>query len=183
VIYPDSITQFDRSKRELQAFWLFCVSVAGRNADMVAKKVNELMDDVPNNLFPFDWLWMVDVRKVLEKHKMGQYGRITRAIEESVNLDLNTATLDELMQVHGVGPKTARFFLLHSRKGAECAVLDVHILRFIRANGYPDVPESTPQSVKTYNKWEQIFLDLCAKLYPDMTIAEADLTRWIEGRK
>jgi thermostable 8-oxoguanine DNA glycosylase len=67
--------------------------------------------------------------------------------------------------------------LLHSRKDYIGAVLDTHLLKFIRAQGYIDAPKSTPPPSK-YAKWQKIFLDLCAKLFPDKTIAEVDLEIW-----
>lgn len=176
-IVPTSITNFNRNTRELQAFWLFCICVAGRNSKMVATKINQLMGDVPNNMFPFDWLRVQDIRSVLEKHKMGQYGRITKAIQQSLDLDLATVDFMDLEKIHGVGPKTSRFFLLHSRPNVEVAVLDTHILKWMQAN-FPahSVPATTPQ--KDYRTWENMFLIRAKDMFPGLSIAEIDLTIW-----
>ena len=177
IIIPTSITNFNRNERELQAFWLFCICVAGRSPKQVAAKVNQLTETIPNNLRPFDWFRMQDIRAVLEKHKMGQYSRITKAIQQSLDLDLTEADFIELEGVHGVGPKTSRFFLLHSRKNVELAVLDTHILKWLGEQVTDAaVPRKTPQ--KDYRFWETVFLAIAKAKFPEKTIAEIDLTIW-----
>jgi len=180
-IIPTSITNFNRNTRELQAFWLFCICVAGRNSKQVAIKVNKLLDEcIPSNSTPFDWLRMVKVRQVLEQYKMGQYTRISKAIEQSLDLDLSTVDFVELEKIHGVGPKTSRFFLLHSRKDVELAVLDTHILRWLGAQVTDAVvPKTTPQ--KDYRFWETVFLNVSKAKFPGMSIAEIDLEIWRTG--
>jgi|LakMenEpi03Aug12_release.lakeMendotaPanAssembly.Ray.scaffolds.fasta_scaffold655630_2 thermostable 8-oxoguanine DNA glycosylase len=179
-IIPTSITNFNRNTRELQAFWLFCICVAGRNSKQVAIKVNQLTDEIPNNLFPFAWLKMKDIRSVLEKHKMGQYTRISKAIEQSLDLDLRTVDFAELEKIHGVGPKTSRFFLLHSRKNVELAVLDTHILKWLGMQVTDAVvPKVTPQ--KDYRFWETVFINVAKARFPDMSIADIDLEIWKTG--
>ena len=58
---------------------------------------------------------------------IGQYGRMARAFWEAANLpyDLREVELKDLMRVHGIGPKTARLFLTHTRQNQRLAVLDV----------------------------------------------------------
>jgi thermostable 8-oxoguanine DNA glycosylase len=86
----------------------------------------------------------------------------------------------QLMGIYGISSKTANFFLTHSREGYIGATLDTHLLRWLRTKGY-DAPKSTP-SVKKYPYWEKIFLDLCAELWPNRSIAEVDLQIWKEMR-
>ena len=179
IISPTSVTNFNRSRRELEAFWLFSMFVAGKNSDFAAKKVQAVIDMCPVNMFLFDWLRVKDVDTVLRTARVGQYNRLTRAINESLDLDLQTASLQQLMNVHGVGPKTARFFLLHSRKDCNCAVLDTHVLKFLRDNGFPLAPKSTPNR-KDYGAWECIFLSICKLNYPSWSIADVDLRIWKE---
>lgn len=179
LINPTQITNFNRSRRELEAFWLFSLFVAGKNADFAAGKVKAVIDQCPVNMFLFDWLHLKDIETVLRTAKVGQYTRLTKAVQASLKLDLKTVTLSELLSIHGVGPKTARFFLLHSRKNCECAVLDVHVLKFLRANGYPLAPKQTPTR-KDYGAWEQIFLSICKIKYPQDAVADVDLEIWTE---
>ena len=177
MIEPSKITNFNRTDRELQAFWLFCIMVAGKNSDQTALKLKRMVENMPEGINPFDYFNKHDIHNFLVAHKVGQYGRISQAIKESINLDLRNATLDELMNVYGVGPKTARFFILHSRANAQVAVLDTHILKWLTMYGLKDVPDSTPNE-KEYIKWEKIFLDICDMFCGGMPIAQVDLNIW-----
>jgi DNA uptake protein ComE-like DNA-binding protein len=113
---PLKVENFSRTDRELEIFWLFCLCVAGKNADQTAVKVAALVKDVPQDVSILRWLATdEDLFLRLVACRMGQYVRIQRAINESAELDLRTATLKQLESVHGIGPKTARFFLLNTR--------------------------------------------------------------------
>jgi hypothetical protein len=43
MIQPTQITNFNRSEGELQAFWIFCIMVAGKNSDFAARVVSKLL--------------------------------------------------------------------------------------------------------------------------------------------
>lgn len=184
MIDPTKVTNFARNKRELEIFWVFCLFVAGKNSDIAANKINQLVHSIPGDCTLFDYFRNNGVRNTLEQIKIGQYNRLTKAIEQSLNIDLFVATLNELLNIHGVGPKTARFFIVHSRKGAKYAVLDTHILKYINAlELWDNVPAQTPNKTQ-YPIWEQRFIDICYKYYPNMSIAEIDLMIWkmVSGR-
>lgn len=177
-IDPVKITDFNRSDRELELFWLFCICVAGKNADQTAAKVGALAAMVPQDASLFRWLATDDDLLLrLVACRMGQYARIQRAISESAALDLRTASVFELQAVHGVGPKTARFFILHSRPGAWVAVLDTHVLRWMRERFDVKTPKSTPSGAQ-YLRLERVALDLIEANFPGLTVAEADLLIW-----
>lgn len=178
MIIPTQITNFNRTNRELQIFWMFCIFVAGRNSDFAASKVSQIMAKIPENKLPFDEIAQIDIRNMLVANKVGQYNRIAKALEQSFKLNLTTATLDDLLNIFGVGPKTARFFLLHTRKNCECAVLDTHILKWMRLKGFHMVPDTTPQKAEDYKYWERIFISRAKACYPNLSIAEADLLIW-----
>lgn len=178
MIDPTRITNFNRSDRELELFWLFCLMVAGKNADQMARKLTALCAGVPDDWRLFEWLIAMDLPLLLREHKIGQYTRIERAIRESARLDLRDCTVADLEAVYGVGPKTARFFLLHSRPGVEVAVLDTHILRWIREKTYFPAPQSTPPKGNKYSYWESIALSLMRSQFPRMAYADADLLIW-----
>jgi thermostable 8-oxoguanine DNA glycosylase len=112
----------------------------------------------------------------LKRHKLGQYNRIEKAFRGILQFEgrLDTVTLEELESVDGIGPKTARFFLLHSRPNQKIAVLDTHILKFLSEKGY-NVPKATP-SKKKYGQIEKDFLTECEKAGKD--VAEMDLEIW-----
>lgn len=63
--------------------------------------------------------------------------------------------------------KTARFiFGILGRRDCRYAILDVHILRWLKEQGVKKVPNSTPGR-KDYLRLEQEYLKLCDKLGRD----------------
>jgi hypothetical protein len=179
---PKNITAFNRTDAELQAFWLFSLFVAGKNSDYASQCLSRLLHKARwNEQNPFDYLRELGetgIHNALVAAKIGQYGRLTKAVTQSLSLDLRTATLQDLMSVHGCGPKTARFFLLHSRPQCECAVLDTHILAWMRSKGV-DAPAATPSGEK-YLFLERMFLNLAQSEFPTMSIAQIDLLIWMK---
>jgi thermostable 8-oxoguanine DNA glycosylase len=186
MIDPDKLTNYSRTEVQLQELWLFSIAVAGKPAFRIARQVSLFIRALPGgplfgDLLPFDRL-----KKILRAEgydglfahvldaRFGQHTRIAKAFAQSVDLDLRAATLDELMTVHGVGPKTARMFLLHSRRNQRLAVLDTHILKFLKTKRIK-VPKITPTGRK-YLKLETKFLALAdkAKVSP----AKFDLDIW-----
>ena len=183
-ITPTSITKFDRTERELQIFALFCLFVAGKNSDFAANKVEEVLKQFPKDSLPFAEFYMAEsVTDILIKAKVGQYTRLTKAINGLITLSnnegLSNLTLERLMSINGIGPKTAAFFIMHSREGERHAVLDTHILKWIKGNGYESAPKSTPPA-NQYAKWEFIFFNLVDKHFPSLSLAEVDLKLWTE---
>lgn len=181
MISPTQITNFNRTDRELQVFWLFCICVAGKNSDQTAAKIGKLIQtNVPDDILPFEWLKQNEhaIHNVLVANRIGQYGRIGQAIRESLGFDMRTVTLEQLESIHGIGGKTSRFFLLHTRPNAGCAVLDTHILKWM-ASICPDmdIPKATPPPSK-YKTLEKLFINLAQSYYPGMSIADVDLLIW-----
>lgn len=188
---PLEVTNYKRTQAELEAFWLFCLFVAGRNSDFgydcMRRVINSLNKGgrlLKTGKTPFEFIrqeqeWNINfIHNLLVANKVGQYTRYSRAINESLNLNLRTATLEELMDVYGIGPKTARFFLVHSRGELEYAILDVHILRWLR-QFYPNAPEATPINHDEYKRWEEKFLLVAKSQFPNAKdTAEIDLLLW-----
>ena len=170
-INPKKITDFNRTKADLELFAVFAVCVAGKNAQQTADKVNDNFRDVATptkQLTPFEAIKNLVNIKVfvayLKMAKMGQYRRIYRALRDLVEsgIDLKTCTVEELEAIHGIGPKTSRFIIMHSRPNQRLATLDTHILRWMRDQGI-ETPKATPQSKKLYKELEDKFLTLCDK--------------------
>jgi thermostable 8-oxoguanine DNA glycosylase len=181
LIDPKKITNFTRTQAELQSFFLFGLFCAGKNSDYAAKCLAKLLHNNEGET-PFEVLKNLGetgIHNALVASRIGQYTRLTKAIVDAVYLDLSTCTLEELMSVHGVGQKTARFFLLHTRPNCKVAVLDTHILKWLRDNGV-DAPQVTPTSVKQYKALEEKFLFLAGINFPFMSIADVDLTLWMK---
>jgi thermostable 8-oxoguanine DNA glycosylase len=182
MITPTNITNYNRTQSELEEFLMFAILVAGKTAKTQAEKLNQFLS---NSKFigvkPFKWMrYSFDVSghltEQLKRHKLGQYNRIEKAFRGILQFEgrLDTVTLEELESVDGIGPKTARFFLLHSRPNQKIAVLDTHILKFLSEKGY-NVPKATP-SKKKYGQIEKDFLTECEKAGKD--VAEMDLEIW-----
>jgi hypothetical protein len=181
LIDPKKITNFSRTQAELQSFFLFGLFCAGKNSDYAAKCLARLLANRTGDT-PFQILKELGetgIHNALVASRIGQYNRLTKAVMGAVDLDLATCTLEELMKVHGVGQKTARFFLLHTRPNCQCAVLDTHILKWLRDNQV-DAPQNTPTSVKQYKDLEEKFLFLANINFPFMSIADVDLTLWMK---
>ena len=186
-IYPTSITDFNRSKDQLEAFWLFCMFVAGKNSDYASRCLSKLIhaaklgkDIGEEGVFNyFKSIGETGVHNALVANKVGQYTRLTKGVMQSLDLDLRTCTLDDLLKIHGVGNKTARFFLLHTRRGCEYAVLDTHILAWMRNRG-EEVPKSTPTNSNVYRELEKRFRYLSRLAYPFLTDSQIDLLIWSE---
>lgn len=182
MIDPFNITNYERTEEELEEFLFFCVFVAGKSAPVIAEKTDGFYRAVKKSLYDplmddFDKLQAL-VHHARET-KLGKYDIFQRFFREYVERkpDLRTVTVDELMQFTGVGPKTARFFVLHSRPEAYVAVLDTHILRYMREFYGIDTPRQTPQSSKQYAVLEEKFLALFEDTVFD-TVAEYDLYIW-----
>jgi thermostable 8-oxoguanine DNA glycosylase len=187
VINVREITNFRRSEEELQGFLLFCIAVAGKNAELTARSVNKLLREFVPQGVPVFWHYFSKPERLdsdLRAVKIGQYGRIHRAIMQVADLLLGSETvagldLCQLLAVYGIGPKTARFFILHTRPGSRVAVLDTHILTWMRNKGY-GVPETaTPQNAARYGRLERAWLAEIETTFPGKTPAEADLLIWL----
>ena len=181
LIDPKNITNFERTDSKLQSFWLFSLFVAGKNSDYAANCLAKLLSKTGEQT-PFEYLrelGEIGIHNALVAAKVGQYTRLTKAIVQSLRLDLRSCSLVDLMDVFGCGPKTARFFLLHTRPDCECAVLDTHILAWMRGHGL-DTPKATPQNKKEYIYLERTFLSLAKRIYPQMSIAQIDLLIWMK---
>lgn len=192
MINPKQITKFDRTQSELEEFLIFCVLVAGKNSTQAAQKTADLIEaarEVSHKAAPFDALRSVyadhckglasSFRDWLASVKVGQHNRFAVTFAELVTLSfLDTVTFSRLEKIHGIGPKTARFFCLHSNPNyTNLAVLDTHILKWLKQH-FEDTPKSTPPAGKAYRKHELRWLDKSAELMPEISPAERDLTVW-----
>ena len=186
LIDPHQITRYGRTKRELQTFYMFCVLVAGKNSAIQARKLNEFLSDAPGDMLPFDYiaeLWKTNrLMMKMHEHKLGQYKRLFKCFTETHRsvLDLNTTDVTALESVFGVGPKTARFFLTHTQRGTRFAVLDTHVLKWMREKMGVPAPKATPNGER-YLKLEKLFLSYCDEV--DLTPAELDLEIWSKYNK
>lgn len=167
--------------KELEELAIFSILVAGKTAKTVAKQVNNIKTATSNmNLTLFEWIQSSNESVILNtlwSNGVGCYKVKSKALLDMVSKfptgkHLRKATVEQLEDVYGIGPKTARFFVM-CHKGGNYAALDTHILKYLNSKGI-EAPLTTPKG-KKYLELEQEFL----KLVPsNMTPAEFDLEIW-----
>jgi hypothetical protein len=172
------------SEAELQRFLLFAVAVAGKTAKQIDKALDEFLSFEPAFPLPFLCISRMIDRNLLfsnvKRSKLGQYHKLDRAYREIVKqwragqLDLFRCRPEELETIYGIGPKTSRFFVLHSRPGERYAVLDTHILKWLGNLGIK-APKSTPTG-RRYQELESDFLRIADDL--KVSPAELDASIW-----
>jgi thermostable 8-oxoguanine DNA glycosylase len=167
MIDPTKITKFNRTREELEELLLFCLIVAGKTAAIQARKLEEFLNTKPAKIIQFSPFELIEyflsqklLLKQLQRVKMGQYNRLEKAFKEVINLDVFNCNIQQLESIPGIGPKTARFYLLHSRPNQKIAVLDTHVLKWLREELKLEAPKSTPSS-KKYLELEVAFLKYC----------------------
>jgi hypothetical protein len=186
MITPTTITNYNRTEEELEEFLMFAILVAGKGAEQQAKKLQSFLwlaekgFGLPKDTTPFEYLEYLikgnQLTHVMMFCKLGQYKRLLIAFLGIVRFkgNLKNVTIDQLESISGIGSKTARFFILHSRPDAKVAVLDTHILKWMSEKGYK-VPKATPAK-KKYAEIEKLFLT--EAINHQMTPADLDLTIW-----
>lgn len=183
-IDPKNITHYNRTDNELQTFWLFCIMVAGKNSDTTSRALSKLLTKISPYDTPFEGIKNLGEQglyNLLVEHRVGQYDRITKAIWQSLDLDLRDCTREDLMSIYGVSHKTSRFFLLHTREFCEEIVLDTHILRWMRERCHLiGIPNNTPSNVNTYEHLAELCKQQMKTHYPGFTLAQIDLMIWTD---
>lgn len=174
------------SNTQLEWWILFGICVAGKSAKQTAEKLDEFLMrncyDEETNYFakPFDvvasLIYQGKLPFELAVTKFGQYDRIDTAMRGAVLLDVMHLTLEDLEAIPGIGPKTARMVILYSDPKATCVPLDTHILKFLRAKGYQNVPTTTPPAGKKYDYLEWCFA-ACAHA-EGKTVRQLDTEVW-----
>ena len=181
-IDPHKITDYNRNQYQKESFLLYCICAAGKTASIQATKLNSFLEGITK---PFSYIKDLvksqELYTYLVKSKLGQYKRIEKSFKNVLDFDLDCVTVDELVRVKGIGPKTARFFVMHSRRDQKVATLDVHILKWLREQGVERVPSQTPQNEVAYKRLEEKFLKLAKGLGKDP--AELDLEIWKKKAK
>jgi len=179
LIDPNNITKYDQTTHELELSLLFWICAAGKSAKTVSQRLNNILKEHCFSESPFEIIKNIeDLPEVLRKYGIGCFNNKARTMISIVksNLNLKTCSVEDLEKFKGIGPKTARCFLIHSKRNVKLAGLDTHILKYMRDLGY-NVPRSTPSKNK-YLEIENIFLGLVES--SGMTVAEFDLKIWKE---
>lgn len=166
------------STAELEYRLLYSMVVAGKSATFAGNAMNRFLADTHRS--PFDYILYLLPRgrllSQLKEARTGNYQKLARgfALLAKARLDLRTCSPQDLEEIHGIGPKTSRFFILWTRPGAKHAALDTHVLKWLRYLGH-DAPISTPSRSK-YASIEKVFL-ACARAR-GMSARELDAAIW-----
>ena len=181
LVDPDNITSFDLSDPELELVLLFWVCAAGKKAKTAAANLDRMLRfgrDSFGVQEPFKIIacFGEDLPGVMKDHGIGCYNNKSRTMIELAfsGLDLKTCSVADLELICGIGPKTARCFLIHSRRGVRHAGLDTHCLKYLRERGL-QVPKSTPTGRK-YLELESAFLKMADE--SGKSVADFDLEIW-----
>jgi thermostable 8-oxoguanine DNA glycosylase len=168
---------------ELECRVLYAIIVAGKSARFADQAFKRLFGQPTGSPFDVVRAWIKEgvLLQKLQAARVGNYSKIERAYMElvSAKIDLVKCSPEDLEAVHGIGPKTSRFFIIWTRPEARVAVLDVHVLRWLRKQGH-DVPKVTPNR-KDYARIEKLFLEIVDKA--GLTPRQVDEKIWMEGSK
>jgi thermostable 8-oxoguanine DNA glycosylase len=189
MINPAKVTNYNRTQYELEEFILFCINVAGKKSAIEAPKLEVFIERAKNitkETTPFNCIRKLiklgRLNEIMHWAKLSPYAqRYNSYVAVAKIKDLQTVTLNRLLQVSGIGLKTARFFLSHSREDFDEPMLDTHILRFLRDQGHADAPKSTPSNENTYRYFANIFKNIARQLGKSVT--DLDLEIWKQYSK
>lgn len=195
MINPEKISNFNLTVPELEENILFWVCAAGKNGVTAAKCLEKFLAPMRErfgDLSPFMLIYQhaVPIHPSFQAEVLGMAMNKagigchtskskTFLILASSAINLKTCSVDELMDIKGIGPKTARAFLVHTREAQKFAVIDTHLLKFFRHQGII-APKSTPTG-KKYNELERAYLKICFEW--GLESADLDLAIWNHYRK
>jgi hypothetical protein len=194
MIDPNNVTNAARTPAQLEEFLLFCVVVAGKNADQQSVKLERFL----GGRRPFAHIRSSDRDGRLEERlrdvRLGKYSLLGRSFRELAGsgADLGRCSWEELTRFPGIGIKTAKFFVLHSRPREMHGVLDTHVLAWMAehwapagAGGLP-VPRHSPQDARAYRFWETVYFGMVSARHQAgaqaVDWARFDLDLWRERR-
>lgn len=200
MIDPTDVTKYDRTDAELEEFFMFCVVVAGKTAMTQARLLEGFIQSLPHpEASPFQRMLSQSLSSKatliskIKASRLGQYNRLEKCFKQAIGAfgndvllgniigtapcgrTLRDCTVTDLESITGIGPKTARFFLLHTRENQKIAALDTHILHYMRDQGI-DTPKVTPGKGAKYRELENKFVELAEA--SGMSVADFDLKIW-----
>jgi hypothetical protein len=186
MVDPENITHYNLTDDELEERILFWICAAGKNGKTAARCLEKLLSAISfSDYSPFTCIKVVaqslmprPLPYMLKWAGIGCYTSKARSFFEIAdsNLNLRTCSVEDLEQIYGIGMKTSRCFIMHSRPAARHAGLDTHVLKYLKAVGIENVPTSTPSSKKQYLRLEKEFLKLADEA--NKKPADFDLEIW-----
>jgi hypothetical protein len=199
MIDPCNVTKYDRENHELEEFLMFSMLAAGKNADDAALKTDRMNRLLLEELVLKQWGHYIDgklsgpldacrsldhsnVIRLMKQARTGKYKVLSRGFIQAgyIALDVpdHNTLIKKLLGVSGISLKTARFYLVHTNRKARYAVIDTHILKYLRLYGV-EVPDKVSKvTPKKYLELEKRWLAITDKAFPNQTIAERDIHIW-----
>lgn len=179
LVDPHDITNYALTLPRLQERLLFWIAAANNDANTASRGLYRFLMKIDGYDEPFAAIRRYDVEtlmQLLKESGIGKYTRKARAFLEAAHFekDLRRCSVDELEALYGVGMKTARCFVMHSRKEAQVAALDTHIKKGLRKLGH-DVPMGT-LGRNAYLEWEKVLQKYTEQL--GMSAAAHDMAWW-----
>lgn len=196
MINPAQITDYNRSHAELEEFLLFAIMVAGKKSTVEAPKLDRFLSGLRERYgeqllsgmsgTPFQFIRFAKAEgtllDIMKEYAISPYRQRYNSFCDAVQIfDLRAVNMSRLMKVRGIGLKTARFFLSHSREDFDEPMLDTHILSWLRDQGYTGAPQATPQNEGVYNYYANVFKSLARQL--GLSVTDLDLTIWKQYSK
>lgn len=187
MVDPVKATDFARTDAQLEEFLLFCVLVAGKNATRTAINLERLLEygRAYRDGSPFAVIRDLDNRvnlaQLMQSLGFGCFNIKSKGISRAARcgLNLRACSVRDLEKLFGIGMKTARYFVLHTRENARVACLDTHVLKWLAYYTGYSVPKSTPTN-KKYLELEQAFLNIADVMR--ISPADLDLKIWNKQR-
>ena len=129
MIDPEQVTHYNQTDKELEEFILFWVCAAGKNGKTAARCLDTLLRHMnayeigPFNAIKIWGYWEHPITEegwpeLLRDCGIGCYKSKCMTMFQLATSDLNlrTCPASDLEEIYGIGPKTARCFIMHSRK-------------------------------------------------------------------
>lgn len=164
-IDPTTLNNVVESQWNIEEFAICAICVAASKATKIFSAIDSLLESIriPNKT-PFELIAQMSRGQLCQLFK--DYGirffnnkanYVKNLIEAKLNLW--NCSLDQLEDIKGIGPKTARYFLLYTRPelDGQIAVIDTHVLKYLQYKGYK-VPKTTPASGGAYKRLENLFI-------------------------
>jgi hypothetical protein len=167
VIDPHKLTHpVPVEEREYWALFFLCLN--GKTSKVQAEKINEifaLWEEMWVGWKPFSLIRNLEeseVEDLLRSVGMGQYERLVKSWTTIACYGLNHEH-ELFARLPGVGSKTSRM-LSGYLNNEKVAILDVHVLAWLRGLGQDHIPTQTPYNEGIYQVYEKIYLSYAEKL-------------------
>ncbi len=167
IIDPLNITEYNAPIERLEVHILFWITAQGKNGVTSAKCLTKLLGK--SVLPPFETIRFYgnELQDKLKECGIGCFKNKAKYMLNvaNSNVNLQTCSVDELRAIKGIGYKTSKCFIMHTREGVKLAGLDRHVRNYLRDLGY-DVPGRSLND-KEELKFQNIFLESVPEFFTE----------------